>query len=80
MAYEKKEFDFTLFFNDDAVGNRPFVSGTIFVNGKEIPIAGWKRTAKSGKQFISGCKSVKKEPAPTKDDWETHDASSEIPF
>ena len=86
MPYQKKEFDFTLFINEGVTGNRPFVSGTIYVNGQEIPIAGWKRTTKTGKPIIAGCKSVKRESQPqqqakpTQDDWQTHDASSDIPF
>ena len=80
MAYEKKNFDFTLFINE-AVGNRPAVSGTIYINGEEIPLAGWKRTTKTGKEVYAGCKSVKKEkPAEQKDGWETHQADDEIPF
>jgi len=82
MPYQKKEFDFTLFINEDAVGNRPAVSGTIYVNGQEVPIAGWKRTTKSGKPVYSGCKSVKREQKTqeTHNGWETHNADNEIPF
>lgn len=78
MAYEKKEFDFTLFINE-ATGNRPAVSGTIFINGKEVPIVGWKRTTKTGKEVYAGCRSVKKEQK-TDDGWETHNADDVIPF
>ena len=55
MAYEKKNFDFTLFINEGAVGTRPAVSGSIFINGEEIPLAGWKRTTKTGKEVYAGC-------------------------
>ena len=80
MPYQKKEFDFTLFINEDAVGNRPAISGSIYVNGQEVPIAGWKRTTKTGKPVYSGCKSVKREQPKKDDGWETHNADSEIPF
>ena len=82
MAYEKKNFDFTLFINEGAVGTRPAVSGSIFINGEEIPLAGWLRTTKTGKKVYSGCKSVKREQKPTdqNDGWETHNADNEIPF
>ena len=82
MAYEKKDYDFTLFINEDATGNHPSFSGSIFISGQDIPIVGWKRTTKTGKQVIAGCKSIKKEPDQKKelDGWETHNASSDIPF
>lgn len=82
MAYEKKNYDFTLYINDNAVGTRPAVSGSIFINGEEIPLAGWLRTTKTGKQVYSGCRSVKREQKPSdqKDGWETHNAENDIPF
>ena len=80
MVYQKKEFDFTLFINEGSSGNRPNYSGTIFINGQEVPIVGWDRKTKKGNKIVAGCKSLKKESAPTKDDWETHDASNSIPF
>lgn len=82
MPYQKKDYDFTLFINDGVVGNRPAVSGSIYINGEEIPLAGWKRTTKTGKSVYSGCKSVKREqPAQEqKNGWETHVAEDEIPF
>ena len=85
MPYQKKEFDFTLFVNEGAVGNRPAFSGTIYVNGQEVPIAGWKRTTKSGKPVIAGCKSIKRDNTPAEkkksnDGWATHSADDDIPF
>ena len=82
MPYQKKDYDFTLFINEDVVGNRPAVSGTIYVNGQEVPIAGWKRTTKTGKHVYSGCKSVKREQTQQEHNngWETHKADNEIPF
>lgn len=82
MPYQKKEFDFTLFINEYAVGNRPAVSGTIYINGQEVPIAGWKRTTKTGRPVYSGCKSVKREQTPQEQNngWETHQANKDIPF
>jgi len=85
MAYQKKDYDFTLFINEGAQGNRPAVSGTIYINGQEIPLAGWKRTTKTGKPVISGCKSVKREQKPeekkqVQEGWDTHLADDDIPF
>jgi len=79
--YKKKNFDFILFINEDAVGTKPAVSGSIYINGEEIPLAGWKRTTKSGKPVYSGCKGIKKETKEeSKGEWETHIADDEIPF
>lgn len=82
MPYQKKDFDFTLFINEGVVGNRPAVSGTIYINGQEVPIAGWKRTTKTGKPVYSGCKSVRSEQKPqeTQNGWDTHDAGEKTPF
>lgn len=80
MAYEKKEFDFVLFINKGVQKNQPIVSGSIHINGQEVPIVGWKRVSKKGIEMIAGGKSQPKEPKPTQDDWKAHDASPESPF
>ena len=82
MPYQKKDFDFTLFINEGVVGNRPAVSGTVYINGQEVPIDGWKRTTKTGKPVYSGCKSVKREQTPQEQNngLETHKADTDIPF
>lgn len=80
MAYEKKDYDFVLFINKGIQKNQPIVSGTIYINGQEIPIVGWKRTSKNGHEMIAGCKSIPREKQPTQDDWKAQDASPESPF
>lgn len=80
MVYEKKDYDFVLFINKGVQKNQPIVSGTIHINGQEIPIVGWKRTSKKGHEMIAGGKSIPREKQPTKDDWSSHDASPESPF
>lgn len=80
MAYEKKDYDFVLFINKGAQKNQPIVSGSIHINGQEIPIVGWKRVSKNGHEMIAGGKSIPREKQPTKEDWQSHDASSDAPF
>ena len=80
MQYEKKEYDFVLFVNEGVERNRPFVSGSIYINGQEIPIVGWKRVSKKGVKMIAGGKSIPREKKPTEDDWKAHNASPDVPF
>lgn len=80
MAYEKKEYDFVLFINKGVQKNQPIVSGSIHINGQEIPIVGWKRVSKKGIEMIAGGKSQPREPKPTQDDWKVQDASPDSPF
>ena len=79
MAYEKKNYDFVLFINEGVQKNQPNVSGSMYIDGQEIPIVGWNRVSSKGKKMIVGGKSIIKE-KPTKDDWKGHDASLESPF
>lgn len=36
-----------------ADGNRPTLSGGVNIDGQEYEIAGWNRTSKAGKEYIS---------------------------
>ena len=76
-----------LFKNQEANAERvdAFVGGweihtAIHINGTEIPIVGWERVSKTGKKMIAGGKSIPREPKATQDDWQVHDASSDVPF
>lgn len=77
MSYEIKENSFSLFLNDKG-GNekRPDYSGHGKINGKEVKIAVWKRTGKTGVEYWSGTieevpqpdlPQPEKEPEPAKD-------------
>lgn len=40
-------------FHRKADGNRPTLSGGCNIDGTEYEIAGWERTSKAGKEYIS---------------------------
>jgi hypothetical protein len=54
MGYETKPNTGSLFKNEDRRNDKsPEYSGTVDIDGKEYRIAGWVKTAKSGKKFFS---------------------------
>lgn len=55
MAYEVKDNTFSLFVNDKGNNpNRPDYKGTGMINGKQVRVSVWKKTAKSGVEYLSG--------------------------
>jgi uncharacterized protein (DUF736 family) len=55
MAYEQKDLTFSLFKqNSKAHEKSPDYSGTIKIDGKEMRLAGWIETSKSGLKYING--------------------------
>lgn len=87
MSYEIKDNTFTLF-NNDKKGNdlAPDFKGRGLVNGKDVQIAVWKKTAKSGTEYLSGSiseyKSVDKHEEPKQEETkvELDVISDTIPF
>ena len=51
---EKRNMSGALFVNDkDGVESRPDYSGDVTVNGQTFKLKGWKKTAKTGKPYLS---------------------------
>lgn len=66
MAFEMKEKTFSLFENDKKGNDRaPDYKGKGLINGEEVKIAVWKKTGKTGVEYLSGVieEPVKAEPA-----------------
>lgn len=64
MAYETKDNTFTLFVNDTKGNEKaPTYKGKGLFNGEEIKIAIWKKTAKSGIEYLSGTIEKNEKPA-----------------
>lgn len=78
MAYEKKEYDFILFYNESKQTNRPAFSGTIHIGGQEIPLVAWNRTSKNGHKMVVGSKAkvLEKKPEVKEEPF----VADEIPF
>lgn len=53
MAYEKKDGDITLGFNQRSKDTHPAMRGSIRMNGKDYEIALWERQGKNG-PFYTG--------------------------
>ena len=54
MAYELKDGDGSLFFNNrKSKENHPDYTGRVQLEGKLYRIAGWKRTTKTGSGYLS---------------------------
>lgn len=55
--YQQKDNTFTLFLNDNAGNNpkAPTHKGKGLIFGQEVAVAGWKKTSKDGKVYLS-CK------------------------
>lgn len=65
MAYEMKEKTFSLFENDKKGNDKaPDYKGKGLINGEEVKIAVWKKTGKTGVEYLSGVieEFVKQEP------------------
>lgn len=55
MAFEQKDNSFTLFENDKKGNEKaPTLKGKGMISGKEVKIAVWKRTGKTGVEYWSG--------------------------
>lgn len=55
MAFEMKDNTFTLFDNDKKGNDRaPDYRGRGLINGEEVKVAVWKRTGKTGVEYLSG--------------------------
>lgn len=70
MAFEMKEKTFSLFENDKKGNDKaPDWKGKGLINGEEVKIAVWKRTGKTGVEYLSGTieEPVKTEPDPIKE-------------
>lgn len=54
MAYELQDGQGTLFPNTDKKSDKsPDYSGSVKIEGKEYALAGWKKTSKNGRVFLS---------------------------
>tara|TARA_A100001201_G_scaffold94599_1_gene81991 strand:+ start:352 stop:555 length:204 start_codon:yes stop_codon:yes gene_type:complete len=54
MAFEVKDNTFSIFENQNKTNERqPDFTGKGKFNGTEIKVAGWKKTGKSGTDFVS---------------------------
>lgn len=53
MAYEHKEGQGSLFCNEKQNDRQPDYKGTIVIEGRSYEIAAWKKTARSGKEYLS---------------------------
>lgn len=53
MAYEHKEGQGSLFKNEKANDRQPDFKGTIVIGGVTYEVAAWKKTARSGKEYMS---------------------------
>lgn len=65
MAFEMKDNTFSLFENDKKGNEKaPNYKGKGLINGQEVKIAVWKRTGKTGVEYLSGVieEPVKAEP------------------
>ena len=83
MAFEQKDNTFTLF-NNDKKGNdkAPDYKGKGLINGEEVKIAVWKRTGKTGVEYLSGLieKNEKPAEAPATEKPIEEATADEIPF
>ena len=83
MAFEMKDNTFTLFENDKRGNDKaPDYKGKGMVGGKEVKIAVWKKTGKTGVEYWSGVieEPAKTEPEPVKEEQPTIDLGDEVPF
>lgn len=54
MAYEAKDNTFSMFDNENKTNeNQPDFTGQGKIGGKDVKIAGWKKTSANGKEYIS---------------------------
>jgi uncharacterized protein (DUF736 family) len=54
MAYEQKDNTFSIFTNDNkSKESQPDYTGQGKFQGEDIKVAGWKKVAKTGKEYIS---------------------------
>lgn len=64
MAYEIKDNTFSLFENDKKGNEKaPDYKGKGLIDGKEVRVAIWKRTSKSGIEYLSGSIDRSEKPA-----------------
>ena len=64
MAFEMKPNTFTLFDNDKKGNDKaPDYRGKGLFNGEEVRIAVWKRTGKTGVEYLSGTIEKNEKPA-----------------
>ena len=86
MAYEQKDNTFSLFDNDKKGNDKaPDYKGKGLINGEEVKIAVWKRTGKTGVEYLSGVIEANEkpvaEPAPQPaQEALSEEISDEIPF
>ena len=79
MPYEKKEYDFILFVNENVKGNQPAYRGSIMVNGKPVDIVGWNKISKKGYKMITGGMSTPKKEEISQTNTEKP-VKNEVPF
>ena len=54
MAYEQKDNTFSIFTNDNkSKESQPDYTGQGKLHGEDIKVEGWKKVAKTGKEYIS---------------------------
>lgn len=84
MAFEQKDNSFTLFENDKKGNEKaPTLKGKGMIGGKEVKIAVWKKTGKTGVEYWSGTieEVLKIEPEPVKEEQPTQEVLDDsIPF
>lgn len=85
MAFEMKDNTFTLFDNDKKGNDKaPDYKGKGLIDGEEVKIAVWKRTGKTGVEYLSGVIEKNEKPAEVSTTTETQPepeaVNDDIPF
>jgi hypothetical protein len=80
------EMRFVLFDQKDTAGNKPQYKGECTINGETYKLAGWRKTSKGGKPYISGtietedaAEKYREAAQPVREGQETEMPSDEMP-